>query len=399
MRFLMLSTFYPPYSFGGDASYLHRLTNELAARGHEVDVVHCADAYRMLERGAPPTGVQNHPNVTVHTLRSRLGPLSPLITQQTGRSGLKARAIRELIEARRFDVIHYHNMSLIGLDTLTMGKAVKLYTTHEHWLVCPMHVLWRNGREACTRRTCFSCQLVSRRPPQWWRAGGLLARTTRSIDRFLCPSRFTLRKHQELGFSGPVTHLPYFLPEQGPPSSRASPHPRDYVLFVGRLEKLKGAQHLIEAFRTYRDTDLVIVGTGAYGRELRALARDLPHVRFLGRLPYEEIRHWYQHALALAVPSICFEVFGIVILEAFAVSTPALVTPFGALPEVIGDSGGGFVFQSQAELVEQIEQLRRDRALRDELGRQGHDAYRRWWTEEPHLQRYLGVIDEVLGSQ
>jgi hypothetical protein len=57
------------------------------------------------------------------------------------------------------------------------------------------------------------------------------------------------------------------------------------------------------------------------------------------------------------------------------------------------------VFQSQAELVEQIEQLRRDRALRDELGRQGHDAYRRWWTEEPHLQRYLGVIDEVLGSQ
>jgi putative ABC transport system permease protein len=45
MKFCMVTTFYPPYRFGGDATYIYRLTNELARRGHEVDVVHDRDAY------------------------------------------------------------------------------------------------------------------------------------------------------------------------------------------------------------------------------------------------------------------------------------------------------------------------------------------------------------------
>ena len=39
----MISIYYPPYAFGGDAIYVHRLAKELVRQGHEVDVVHCAD--------------------------------------------------------------------------------------------------------------------------------------------------------------------------------------------------------------------------------------------------------------------------------------------------------------------------------------------------------------------
>ena len=38
-----------------------------------------------------------------------------------------------------------------------LGDGIKLYTAHEHWLVCPMHVLWRHGRELCTGRQCLRC--------------------------------------------------------------------------------------------------------------------------------------------------------------------------------------------------------------------------------------------------
>ena len=44
MRFAMVTTFYPPFHFGGDAMYAYRLTNALARRGHEVVVVHSEDA-------------------------------------------------------------------------------------------------------------------------------------------------------------------------------------------------------------------------------------------------------------------------------------------------------------------------------------------------------------------
>ncbi len=151
LNFCMITTFYPPYSFGGDATYLYRLTNELAKRGHHVEVVHCADAYRLLAGQAPAQTAPNLPNVTVHTLRSRAGFLSPLATQQLGYPLFKSKAIRSILSRRQFDVIHFHNISLVGgPGVLRYGRGIKLYTTHEHWLICPMHVLWKYNRELCT---------------------------------------------------------------------------------------------------------------------------------------------------------------------------------------------------------------------------------------------------------
>ena len=48
--FNFVTTFYPPYNLGGDGIFIYRLANALAARGHRVDVVHCADAYGYLAR-------------------------------------------------------------------------------------------------------------------------------------------------------------------------------------------------------------------------------------------------------------------------------------------------------------------------------------------------------------
>jgi hypothetical protein len=70
LRFCMVTTFYPPYHFGGDAILVHHLSNELARRGHSVDVIHCIDSYRAAAGREPPGTSSNHPNVTVHGLRS-----------------------------------------------------------------------------------------------------------------------------------------------------------------------------------------------------------------------------------------------------------------------------------------------------------------------------------------
>ena len=92
MRFCMVTTFYPPYHFGGDAVFVQALARGLTEAGHQVEVVHCEDAYR-LKQEAPPITTEDPDGVVVHRLRSRLGWLSPLITQQTGKPGLKARQL------------------------------------------------------------------------------------------------------------------------------------------------------------------------------------------------------------------------------------------------------------------------------------------------------------------
>ena len=56
LRFCMVTTFYPPYHFGGDGIFVYRLSELLASRGHKVDVIHSADAYH-LSHPADPEGV------------------------------------------------------------------------------------------------------------------------------------------------------------------------------------------------------------------------------------------------------------------------------------------------------------------------------------------------------
>ena len=152
LNFLHLTTFYPPYSFGGDAVYLHRLCHRLGDAGHHVDVVHCVGCVPSApSREAHRVPFPEHPRVRRHELRSGYGWLSPLLTQQTGRPFLKLKAIRQLLRERPYDVLHFHNTSLLGPHLLKIRpqnkEFVKLYTTHEHWLVCPTHVLWKYNRQ------------------------------------------------------------------------------------------------------------------------------------------------------------------------------------------------------------------------------------------------------------
>ena len=85
LRFAMVTTFYPPHHFGGDAVFIRRLVGALARRGHTVDVIHDVDAYDLLRRDSEPAPLTEPEGVTLHPLRSRFGSLSCLATQQTGR--------------------------------------------------------------------------------------------------------------------------------------------------------------------------------------------------------------------------------------------------------------------------------------------------------------------------
>ena len=393
----MVSTFYPPFNFGGDGMHVYRLSNELARRGHSVDVFHCEDSFMMLN-GTRPTGdFPNHPNVKVRPLKSGMGFVSPLVTQQTGRPIFK-RQLKEALENNGYDVIHYHNMSLIGITALKYGSAIKLYTTHEHWLICPMHVLWKFNREVCTKQSCIRCQIAGKRPPQLWRQTDLMENSLKHVDCFLSPSRFTLHKHLAAGLDIPIRQMPYFLPtppETAQTSPPGSDPTRPYFLFVGRLEEIKGLQNVIPVFRDQQKYDLLIAGDGEYRTHLAALAGDSRNIKFLGRLSQDELGSLYKSAVAVIVPSICFETFGIIIIEAFARKTPVIVNNLGALPEVVEDSGGGFVYETPGQLRQAMEKLASDPDLRRDLGSKGHEAYLKYWNEDAHLAKYLAIVEEL----
>ena len=400
LRFCMVTTFYPPYSFGGDGMFVYRLSNLLAERGHSIDVIHCRDAYYALHPAEPVCEWPNHPRITLHSLKSKAGILSPLLTQQLGIPGLKAGKIKQILDEGRFDVIHYHNVSLIGgPKVLEYGRAIKLYTTHEYWLLCPTHVLFKFNQEACVKPSCMTCQLSYRRPPQLWRYTGMMDRALRHLDAVISPSQFASDIHRHVGGTVEKTVIPMFIPTQpaqNQSNESVSVKPmsdqRPYFLYVGRLEKLKGLQEVIPFFTQQDRADLLVAGTGQYEAELKCLAQGSPHVTFLGSLPFERLRPLYADAVAVVVPSLCYETFGQVVAEAFSFKTPVIARNIGALSESVTMSGGGLLYRNDQELRDAIESLRVNPDLRAELGKRGHEAYRKQWTEEQHLDRYLALI-------
>jgi glycosyltransferase involved in cell wall biosynthesis len=393
----MVTTFYPPYSFGGDAVFVQRLSRELADRGHRVDVIHNLDAYRLLGgtvRAATPV---EHPGIHVHAIRSPAGFLSPLAMQQTGGAAFIASQLRALLDGD-FDVIHFHNVSLIGgPEVLTYGRALKLYTMHEYWLVCPMHVLYRNDCEPCERRTCFTCSLAHKRPPQLWRYTSKLASAIRHVDTFLALSSFSREAHRSRGFNGNMELLPPFVPRTLDAAAKTA-QPTPYFLFAGRLEKIKGLDTLLPHFAGGAGSELWIAGSGRQEEALRRLADGHSRIRFLGHVEEPRLSGLFRQALAVVIPSLCYEVFPLVLLEAFRQRTPVLVRRIGGLAEVAETSGGGLAYSTGEELRAAMTTLE-DPATRDRMGERGFAAFEKHWTPEAHLERYFEIIGARLPAR
>jgi glycosyltransferase involved in cell wall biosynthesis len=395
----MITTFYPPYSFGGDAIYVERLCTELVKRGHDVDVIHCVDSYHLFDPIVRHRALPASDGITQHKLSSGFGSLSPLLSHQTGLPLLKTAAIRRVLASKRFHVIHFHNISLFGPGVLALEPAypvLKLYTMHDHWLVCPMSVLWKNRKQACDKATCIRCVVRSNRPPQLWRHSGLLKSSAEHVDRFLAPSRFCHDMHRRRGFHGRMEVLPEFVPlDRVNDNAVERLHERPYFLFVGRLERLKGVDELLPHFRNDGPYDLLVLGTGTHEAELRKQAASLPRVRFIGWVSQDDIHRYYRGALGVVVPSVTYETFGIVVIEALAHRVPVIVNNLGALPEVVQQTGGGLVYNTQEELRGHLDRLARDAELRAKLAERGHQSVLKHYSPEAHLRLYEALIQDV----
>ena len=174
---------------------------------------------------------------------------------------------------------------------------------------------------------------------------------------------------------------------------------RPFFLYVGRLERLKGVDELIDVFRTYKNADLLIAGEGTEGERLRSMAGNCDHIKFLGQIDQSRLASLYSNAIAVLVPSVAYEVFPLVILESFAASTPVIARNRGSLAEIVKTSGGGLLFDDCRELERHLKRMQCEPDLRSSLGRSGHTAWSDRWTLDAHLDQYLAIVDELLAEK
>lgn len=400
LRFLMVSTHFSPYSFGGDAVLVDYLAKELVKSGHEVHVFHSPNAYRLV-RKVPPTasneaaidGVARHPH------GSPLGRVEPVLALTTGCSVKAMQRLRALTKDLRPDVVHWHNTrGFIGRPEALPGVA-SLYTAHDYYLVCPRSNLLRPGTAVCNRpELCQLCVLRWRKPPQLWRAGRWRVIRLPSGFKVISPSEFLASRLGQDKITVD-TVLRNFVPKPRE-MDRERRTGQNLILFLGLLEPHKGPHALLEGFALCRDKQgfkLMIVGEGSLKSWLRNRVNELrlgDRVEVPGYLPKPDLERVLNQAASLAIPSLWFENSPLVVLEAFSKGIPVMGSNLGGLPELLTPESGSLTFRSvdPEGIAQSIVETWNGRHRLEERSRMARDAYEKLFSPEHYLTKYLSFI-------
>lgn len=391
LRFLLVTSFYPPFHIGGDAVHVRYLAQLLAGRGHEVHVEFAPAAYALKRGKVAMRGRETDDSVHVHPIRSPYGRLQPAAAYLAGRSKRITRDHSRLLKECRPDIIHFHNISLLGLGVIHRSPGARtLYTAHDYWLRCPRSDLFKYGRYPCDRPTCLRCSLVSLRPPQLWRYQeswtGL-----RGIDCAIAPSRF-MKDAIERHLVCPVVHLPNFAPDLNPRGSLGEPG--DFYLYVGTLERHKGLLELVSAVSGGpRGISIAIAGRGSLGAVLgRLIEGGGAKIEMKGWLNPTELMDLYRGARAVMLPSLSYENSPLAAIEALSYGTPLLVSRRGGLEELIYDGLSGRSFEPRPDDIREAVNQFEAQDLHRSLRKGARDAY----AAHHHPTHYLSAYESLV---
>ncbi|HWC95306.1 MAG TPA: glycosyltransferase family 1 protein [Candidatus Sulfopaludibacter sp.] len=184
-----------------------------------------------------------------------------------------------------------------------------------------------------------------------------------------------------------------------------------FLLYAGNVRRHKNVPRLVEAFAVvreqmanhpqYRDLRLVIIGDtiSQYPEVRQAVIKSkMEHqVRFLGFVPFETLRCFYESASAFVFPS-RYEGFGLPPLEAMACGTPVVTSNVSSLPEVVGDAAILVKPENVFDIARGIREVLLDEPMRNELIRKGRvQAARFSWerTARQVLEIYTEAVQRA----
>ncbi len=335
---------------GGSFRLASEFAEDLAARGHRVHYVCCARA----DASTPePPAAETVRGVVVH----RYAPPPP----RTSRLGRFRWHVRESTRLTRVitteapvDAVSGHSpLQFLGVARAVGDTAAfKSYVVHSpfddeltsnavgrlaRWKVLPAAWLAKRADRACLRiadrvqtMSRYTLETLVRKHGDFVRRKGIVAPGWVDAERFQ-PVEDRRKLRQQLGGDWDTDVQVFFT--------------------LRRLEARMGLDTLIEAaaqlVREGRKFRVLIGGSGALRSALEQKVSALQlqsTVRFLGRLPEEDLPHCYAAADCFVLPTRALECFGLIVLEAFAAGTPVIASKVAAIPELAGLQGEEWLF-------------------------------------------------------
>ena len=409
MKILQINKYY--YLKSGSERYMFNLSSLLESHGHQI-IPFAMKHEKNVSTKYSRYFVENidYDKVIKESIFKRMYAGIKSIYSHEARNKLS-----KLIAEKNPDIAHVHKIS----NTLTPSilyalkkKGVSIVQTlHDYRIVCPNYNLYNPNLfevcEAC-RGHRYSNALRTKCQKSSYLVGlniaieaylyHLLGTYDRTIDLFISPSNFVMRKMIEFGIDEEkIVCIPHFVRcDQYTPNYTGS----NYILYFGRLEKHKGVKTLIEAIESIKDVRLYIVGEGTFQGELESYTKKngIKSTSFFGYVPEKQLINLIRNCLFTVVPSEWYEPFGFTILESFTLGKPVIGADIGAIPDLITIGYTGTLFRSgdAKDLAEKINYLLDNKNLISEMGRNARETVEKEYNADLHYKRLMEVYEKVL---
>lgn len=405
MKILLVNKFL--YPKGGDAISTINTGTLLSSKGHEV-------IFWGMEHPMNPDYphkqyfISNVDFNNINSLHGRIKTAFSILYSLEAKN-----KISKLLDREKPDIVHLnnfaHQISPSILHAVKDRDIPMVMTMHDYKLTCPVYTMMSNGKicERCRHGRYYQC-IIHRCSKRSYSKSFLntmemylhhnVLHIYDLIDLFISPSEFLKMKSKEMGFQNEIVYLPNFVNITGmKPNFDCT---KKEILYFGRLSSEKGIITLVDVVKNIRNISLRIIGSGPMREFLIEKIRKekIENVLINNHVNDDELWEYVKRAMFTVVPSEWYEVFGLTIIESFALGKPVIGARIGAIPELIKDGKTGLTFDSgnSDDLREKIKYLIDNPDIIIEMGKNARDFVEKKFNNGKHYTELIKIYEKTI---
>ncbi|MCL4338139.1 glycosyltransferase family 4 protein [Patescibacteria group bacterium] len=320
--------------------------------------------------------------------------------------------ITELLDDFKTDIAHlhsiYHHISPSTIFELKKRNIPIVQTVHDYHLIAPSHTLFHDGRICeLTKKHNFFKAVFHKCVKKSYIASFaealeqyiyLILNINKYIDTFIAPSRFMIKKLIEYGIDeNKIQILNSFCEYK---EYKPDYDSDNYILYFGRLSPEKGLNFLIGAMKYIPYIKLKNVGDGSIKKELmrKVLKLNIKSIEFMGYKSGVELKKMIYRCRFIILPSVCYEIFPLSVLEAFSSGKPVIASNIGGIPEIVKDGYNGYLVEpgNAEDLADKISKLWDNPSLCRKMGKNAREYVEKNYGPREHYEKLMDIYRKAI---